>query len=99
LRFAVDEFDAAGRAAGFAPTGMQLVDFRRIGERENQPLVLGDFKLSNTFNSQHGHAMAPGYECYRRLIVRCPTFSRKQVLPDRVRTFVRQRLWTASWEK
>ena len=52
---ALDELDAAGRAAGVAATRVQDVHLGVLLDREHQALALFDFNGSEPFNSQLRH--------------------------------------------
>ena len=47
LGFALDELDAAGRAAGVAAAGMEDVDPGVLLDRQHQPLAVLDFDVAN----------------------------------------------------
>src|SRR5581483_4389769 len=55
------ELHSAGRAAGVAATGVQLIDARFIFQRQDQALVLRDFEFALTFHGELRHGFGfPG---------------------------------------
>src|SRR5689334_4502345 len=53
--FAGEELDAAGRAAGVAAAGVELVGFRFVGEGVDEAFVLRDLEGSDGFDGELGH--------------------------------------------
>ena len=53
--FAFDELDFAGRAAGVAAAGMELVDLGFVNQGQNKAFAFWDFKFAYTIDSQFGH--------------------------------------------
>jgi hypothetical protein len=50
IRLAGDESDPARRALGVAAALVHLIDACFIGQRQNEPLALRDFKRSDAFD-------------------------------------------------
>ena len=55
VRFAGDELDSAGGAAGVAAAGVELVDGGFVGEGVDEALVVGDVEGADFFYRELGH--------------------------------------------
>jgi len=62
FRFAVNEFHAAGRAAGISTAGMQLINVCIFRQREYKPLSGDHFKFPDTVHTQSWHSAIPHKE-------------------------------------
>jgi hypothetical protein len=59
VRFASDELNAAGRAAGIPAASVELIDLGLVLQSQDQPLAGGHVESSTVFHRQFRHGCVP----------------------------------------